>query len=220
MEVLTPWDRHHVLVAHAPQISIGVERYVRWWADIWQEITCLKDPTTVLVLTDTNSAARPADRGTLRPEDTGYRTFVRAFNLRALVDLHPVPQGTYSCFQAAARSRIDRVACHSEAQLSIASYHYWGRPLLSNHHIPLLFTATFPVVGLDKPSPNTVCHKPEYHLGPVALSLAKAADFQRSVLRRKAFNPQAIPDKWLKCLQRASYEWAHVAGRVRALRFR
>ena len=34
MEVLTPWGKHHVLVAHAPQINIGVEPYVRWWAGI------------------------------------------------------------------------------------------------------------------------------------------------------------------------------------------
>ena len=121
MEVLTPWGRHHVLAAHAPQISIGVEPYVRWWAAVWREVTCLVDPTTVLVVTDTNSAARPADRGTPRPEDTGYRTFLRAFNLRDLVDLHPVPQDTYSCFQGAARSRIDTAACHSEAQFTIAS---------------------------------------------------------------------------------------------------
>ena len=54
----------------------------------------------------------------------------------------------------------------------------------------------------------------------MALSPAEAADFQSSVLRRKAFNPQAVPDKWLKCLQRAIYDWAHATGRVWALRFR
>ena len=111
------------------------------------------DPTTVLVVTDTNSAARPADRGTPRPEDMGYRTFLRAFKLRDLVDLHPVLQGTYSCFQGAARSRIDTVACHSDAQFTIALYHHWGSTLLSDHHVSLLFTAAFPVVQLDKPSP-------------------------------------------------------------------
>ena len=62
MEVLTPWGRHHVLAAHAPQINIGVEPYVRWWADIWREVTGLVDPATVLVVTDTNSAAWPAPR--------------------------------------------------------------------------------------------------------------------------------------------------------------
>ena len=220
MEVLTPWGRHHVLAAHAPQINIGVEPYVRWWADIWREVTCLVDPATVLVVTHTNSAARPADRGTPRLEDTGYRTFLRAFNLRDLVDLHPVPQGTYSCFQGAARSRIDTVACHSEAKFTIASYHYWESTLLSDHHVPLLFTAAFPVARLDKPSPHTVSRTPEYHLGPVALSPAETADFQGSMLRRKAFNPQAVTDRWLKCLQRAIYDWAHAAGRVRVLRFR
>ena len=98
MEVLTLCGRHHVLAGHAPQINIGHGPYVRWWATIWREVACLVDPTTVLVVTDTNSAARPADWGTPRPEDTGYRTFLRAFSLRDLVDLHPVPQGTYSCF--------------------------------------------------------------------------------------------------------------------------
>ena len=76
------------------------------------------------------------------------------------------------------------------------------------------------MVRLDKLSPHTVSRTPEYHLGPVALSPAETAAFQSSVLCRKAFNPQAVPDKWLKCLQRAIYEWAHATGRVRALRFR
>ena len=220
MEVLTPWGRHHVMAAHAPQISIGVEPYVRWWAAIWREVTCLVDPTTVLVVTDTNSAARPADRGTPRPEDTGYRTFLRAFNFRDLVDLHPVPQDMYSCFQGAARSRIDTVACHREAQFTIASYHYWASTLLSDHHVPLLFTIAFPVIRLDKPSPHTVSRTPEYHLGPVALSPAETADFQGSMLRRRAVNPQLAPNRWLKGLQRAIYDLAHATGRVRALRFR
>ena len=73
---------------------------------------------------------------------------------------------------------------------------------------------------LHKPSPHTVSRTPEYYWGPVALSPAEAADFQSSVLRRKAFNPQAVPDKWLKCLLRAIYDWAHATGRVRALHFR
>ena len=219
MEVLTPWGRHHVLAAHAPQINMGVEPYVRWWATIWREVTCLVDPATVLVVTDTNSAARPADRGTPRPEDTGYRTFLRAFNLRDLVDLHPVPQGTYSCFQGAARSRIDTGACQSGAQFTIASYHYWASTLLSDHHVPLLFTVAFPVIRLDRPSPHTVSRTPEYHLGPVALSPAETADFQGSMLRRRAVDPRLAPDRWLKGLQRAIYDWAHATDRVRALRF-
>ena len=220
MEVLTPWGQHHVLGAHAPQISIGVEPYVRWWAAVWREVTCLVDPTTVLVVTDTNSAARPADRGTPRPEDTGYRTFLRAFNPRDLLDLHPVPQDTYSCFQGAARSRIDTAACHSEAQFTIASYHYWASTLLSDHHVPLLLTVAFPVNRLDKPSPHTISRTPEYHLGPVALSPADTADFHNSILRRRALDPQLAPNRWLKGLQRAIYNWAHATGRVRALRFR
>ena len=219
MEVLTPWGRQHVLAAHAPQINIGVEPYVRWWADIWREVTCLVDPATILVVTDTNSAAQPADRGNPSPEDTGYCTFLRAFNLRDLVDVHPVPQGTYSCFQGAARFRMDTVACHGEAKFTIASYHYWESTLLSDHQVPVLPTAVFPVARLDKPSPPTVSHTPECHLVPVPLSPAETADFKGSMLRRKAFNPQAVRDRWLKCLQRAVYDWAHAAGRVPALGF-
>ena len=128
LEVLTPWGGHHVLAAHAPQINIGIEPYMRWWATVWRDVTCLVDPTTVLVVTETNSAARPADRGTPRPEDTGYYTILRAFNLTDLVDLHPVPQGTYSCFQGAARSRIDTIACHNEAQFTIARTTTGGVP--------------------------------------------------------------------------------------------
>ena len=81
MEVLTPWRKHHVLAAHAPQIYIGVEPYVRWWTDIWRKVTCIVDAVTVLVVTDTNSAARPADRGTPRPDDTGYGALLWAFGL-------------------------------------------------------------------------------------------------------------------------------------------
>ena len=81
-----------------PKINIGCEPYVRWWATIWREVTRMVDPALVLVVADTNSAAWVADRGTPRPDNTGYRTFLRAFNLRGLVDLHPVPAETYSCF--------------------------------------------------------------------------------------------------------------------------
>ena len=87
-------------------------------------LTRMVDPTSILVVTNTNSAARPADRGTPHPHDTSCRTFLRAFNLRNLVDLHPVPPETYSCFQGAARSRIDTVACNHEATTAVASYHY------------------------------------------------------------------------------------------------
>ena len=38
------------------------------------------DPASVLVVAGTNSAARPVDRGTPRPDDTGYRSFLRGFN--------------------------------------------------------------------------------------------------------------------------------------------
>ena len=170
IEELTLWGKHDVMAAHAPHINIGCEQYVRWWADIWHEVTCIVDPTSVLVVTDTNSAARPADRGTPRPEDTGYRTFLWAFNLRDLVDLHPVPPETYSFFLGTARSRIDTVACHNEATFTIASYHSWGSTLVSDHHVPLLFTVAHPVARMDKPSRITVSHTPEYHLGPVALT--------------------------------------------------
>ena len=76
------------------------------------------------------------------------------------------------------------------------------------------------MIRLDKPSPHTVSRTPEYQLGPVALSPAETADFQGSVLRRRAVDPQLAPDRWLKGLQRAIYDWAHATGRVRALRFR
>ena len=177
MEVLTPWGKHHVLAAHAPPINIGCEPYVRWWADICRKVTRIVDSTSVLVVTDTNSAAWPADRGFSRPDDTGYRTFLRAFNLKDLVDLHPVPLEMYSCFQGTACSRIDTVACHSKATFTIASYHSSGSTLLSDHHVPLLFTVAHPVARVDKPSPETVSRTPEYHLGPVALSPADTADF-------------------------------------------
>ena len=103
MEVLTLWGKHHVLAAHVPQINIGYEPYVQWGASIWREETYIVDPASVLVVTDINSAARAADRGTPRPDDTGYRRFLQGFNLRDLVDLHPVTQETYSCFQETAR---------------------------------------------------------------------------------------------------------------------
>ena len=50
-----------------PQINIGCEPYVRWWAMIWREVTREVDPASALVLANTNSTTRPADRGTLRP---------------------------------------------------------------------------------------------------------------------------------------------------------
>ena len=168
--------------------------------DIWREVTCIVDPTSVLVVTNTNWAARPVDRGTPRPDDIGYWTFLWAFNLKDLVDLHPVPPETYSCFQGTARSRIDTVACHCEATFTIASYHYWGSTLLSDHHVPLLFTVAHPVARLDKPSPNTVSRTMEYHLGPVALSPADTADFQSLVLRKRDIDPQLDQARWLKGL--------------------
>ena len=98
MQVLIPWGKHHVLAAHAPQIHIGCEPYVRWWAQIWRKVTRMVDPSSVLVVADTNSAARPADMETPCPDDMGYRTFLRAFNLKELVDLHCVPIEPHSCF--------------------------------------------------------------------------------------------------------------------------
>ena len=61
MEVPAPWGKQHVLPAHLPQINNGCEPYVRWWAGIWREVTYIVDPATVMVVTDTNSAARPAN---------------------------------------------------------------------------------------------------------------------------------------------------------------
>ena len=80
MEVLTLWGKHHVLAAHAPHINIGCEPYVRRWAEIWREVTRMVDVISVMEVADTNSAARLADRGTLRPYNTAYWTFLRAFN--------------------------------------------------------------------------------------------------------------------------------------------
>ena len=173
------------------------------------------DPTSVPPVTDTNSAARPRDTRTPRPNDIGHRTFLRAFNLKDLVALHPVRPKTYFCFQGAARFRIDTVACHHEATFAVASYHYLGDTVLSDHHTPILFTLIHPVARLDKSNSNTVCRTPEYYLGPVALS-----DLQSLALRRRCIDPQLASTRWLTGLQRAIYEWAHAAGRVRALHFR
>ena len=70
MEVLTPWGKHHVLAAHAPQI--GCEPYVRWWADILLEVTCIVDPASVLMVTDTKSVARPGEPRALMIQATGH----------------------------------------------------------------------------------------------------------------------------------------------------
>ena len=144
---------------------------------------------------------------------------MHAFNLRDLEDLHLVPRGTYFC-QGTARSRIDTVACHSEVQSTIGSFHYRGSTLLSDHHVSVLFTVAHPVVPLDKPSPHPVSRTPEYHLVPMALSPADTADFQSSVLRTTDVDPPFAPSRWQKGLQRAIYDWAYTAGRVWALRFR
>ena len=114
--------------------------------------------------------------------------------------------------QGAARSCIDTVACHHEAMIAVACYHYLGNTLLSDDHVPLLFTIIHPVARLDKPSPHTVSCTPQYHLGPVALSPADTADFRASVLQRRDINPKLAPARWLKCLQRAIYDWAKAAG--------
>ena len=134
------------------------------------------------------------------------------------LDLHPVPPQRYTRFQGAARSRIHTVARHHEVTFTIASYHYWGSTLPSDQDVPLLFTVAHPVARLDKP--NTVSRTPEYHLGPVALSPVDTADLQSSVLRRRDMDPQLAPTRCLEGLQRAIYDRAHAAGRVRALRFR
>ena len=192
MHVVTPRGEHHVLAAHALQINIGYEPHARWWADICREVTRILDATSILVVIDTNSAAKLADRGSPRTHETGYPTFVRAFTPRDLVDVHtPPPPETYSCFQGAARSRIDGVACHCEATFTIASHHYWGSNLVSDDRVPLLFSFTYPVARLDKPSPNTLSHTPDYHLGLVALSPADTPDFQSSVPRRGTSTPSS-----------------------------
>ena len=177
------------------------------------------DLTTVLIVMDTKPAVRPANQGTARPEDMGYRTLLMAFHLRDLLHLLPVPQGIHFCLKGAARSRIITVVCHSEAQFTILSYHSWGSTLLSDQHIPLLFTVAFLVIGLDKPSLNTVSRTPQYHFGAVAQSPADTADFRGSVLRRRVLDPQLAPDRWLKGLQRAIFDWAHATRGVQPPRF-
>ena len=145
------------------------------------------DPASVLVVADTNSAARPADRCIPRPDDTGYRAFLRAFNLRDPVDLHPAE--AYSCFQGTARYCIDTVACFRDAMIAVASCPYWGSTLLSDHPVPLLFTLTHPVNRLEKPCPHSVSRTPKHHPRPVALSPADMTDFWALVLRRQDIDP-------------------------------
>ena len=101
----------------------------------------------------------------------------------------------------------------------MASFYYWGSTLLSDQHIPLLFTVTHLVARLDKPSPHTVSRMPEYHLGPIALSPTDMADLQDSLLRGRDINPQLAPARWLKGLQCTIYDWANAAGRVGTLHF-
>ena len=96
-EVFTPWGKHHVLAAHAPQINIGSEPYVRWCV----ENLAQGDPhcgPTVRSSGDRHQFGGSASRGTPHVDDTGYRTLLRAINLRDLVDPHPVPPETYCCF--------------------------------------------------------------------------------------------------------------------------
>ena len=72
---------------------------------------------------------------------------------------------------------------------------------------------------MEKPCPYMVSRTPEYHLGPVVLSPADTADFRASVLHRRVINPQVAPVRRLKRLQRAIYDWAKAADRVRTLNF-
>ena len=79
-----PWGWHHVLAVHS---HVGQDVYLQWWAD-------MVDPTSILLLADTNSVARPEGRSRPRGEDVSYRAFLRAFDLQYLVDMHTVPAGT------------------------------------------------------------------------------------------------------------------------------
>ena len=117
-------------------------------------------------------------RGTPRLDETHYTMFLRAFNLRDLVDVPPVPVESQSCFQGPAHFRVDTVACYTDATIAVASYQCWGSTLLSDHHVPLLFTLPHQVVQLEKPCPDTVSGTPAHHLGPVALYKAHTADFR------------------------------------------
>ena len=75
------------------------------------------------------------------------------------------------------------------------------------------------MVRLEKPCPHTVYRTPEHHLGPVVLSPADTADFRASVHQRQDTNAQLSPVRWLTCLQRAIYDWAKAADRVRTFNF-
>ena len=97
MGVFTPRGKHHVLAVHSPQSQVGQEVYLQWCADMWRHVAQVVDPISVLLLADMNLAARPEDRSRPRGDEVGYRTFLRAFDLRDLIDLRPVPWG-YSWF--------------------------------------------------------------------------------------------------------------------------
>ena len=127
----------------------------------------------------TNSAARQTDRSRPRGEDVGYRAFLRAFNLQDLVDLHPVPPSSYSCFHREG-SRIDTMACHSNSLLMVASSHYWSTTLFPDHHLPL------PVAQEEKPHPDATSRTPEHHLLQVALSPEEEAEYKRAVAARRS----------------------------------
>ena len=93
-----PWGEAARVGDPCTQINIGCRPYLRWWTEILCEVTRMLSPTFGLVVTNTYSAAGPADTGTPRSDDTRYRTFLRAFNLMDLKDLHLVPPHIYSCF--------------------------------------------------------------------------------------------------------------------------
>ena len=175
------------------------------------------DPASVLEVADTNSAARPADRGTPRPDDTGYRTFLRAFNLRDLVDMHPISAETYSRFKATARSRIHTVACHKDATVAVASYHYWGSTLLSDHHVPLLLTITHPVIQLEIPCPHTVSRT---SWARWSSRRRMCPTFGSHGALQAGQQPPTCPGPLVECLQCAIYGWAKATDRVWTLNFR
>ena len=143
MEVLTPWGKHHVLAAHAPKINIGCAPYVRSWVEIWREVTGMVDPTLVPVVAYTNSAARPADKGTPRPDDTGYRTFLRVFNLRDLVDVHPGHQR---------RKPVSKGLCAPALTQSLATARQQSRWLPT----PIGVVPSYPITMPPSSSPSPI----------------------------------------------------------------
>ena len=125
---------------------------------MWRDVARVVD--AALVVVDTNLAAQPAAKGTLRPDDTGYLTIMRAFNLADPVDLYPIPDHTYSCSQRTARSLVDTVTYHKDAMIVVASYHCWGITSCLTTMSPLFHFHPHRGPAREALSPHGVPHTP------------------------------------------------------------